>query len=502
MGRTANAKRERLRERTKDKARKAAVVKPSPEVIRAQNDFAYFCHWVTRRSPEPATPAEHHLEWHKQIITEQDSKCLLRIAGANIDLLAPRGSAKSTVLGLFAAWTIGYHTLHKKPLQILYLSYSLNAARAKSATIKAIIESPEYQEIFPTVRPHKKKWADEYWSIDHKFAGIRSSGAEMFTMVCAGMGGSITSKRSHLVIIDDAIKSADQIGSPGVREKMERNWSSVIRPTLLEGGRTICLGTRFRPDDIHSTTFIPAKGWIQIEQRALIENRDGTLRSYWPQMWSLEYLLELQKDDPVAFSFQYQNIIKRLESMGIDPSWIHFGDIPEEFDSYAVGIDLAASLKTKADFTVFILLGRKGDKFYFIDYRRGKWVGNIEKCDALLSLYEEWSEPGVPFTVFVESVAYQASFKGDFTSYVVNQKEIYDIHCVPWVMKGDKLAHLLSVTGIYANGGVIYNRYRFHSKCEPITELTDFGSVAHDDCLDAEVIALQGMGARRKLVAA
>lgn len=500
MGRASRAKRDAYRERAREKARIASIIKPSPEVLRAQIDFGFFCEWVTRNSPDPAKPAEHHLEWHKHFIPEQNSKCLLRIAGPNVDLLAPRGSAKSTVLGLFTAWVIGIHTKAQKTLQILYLSYSLSAARAKSATIKSIIETPEYAEIFPMVKPGKK-WSDEYWSIDYRFAGIRSTGSEMFTMVCAGIAGSITSKRSHLIILDDAIKSADQIANPSIREKMERNWSSVIRPTLLEGGRVICLGTRFRPDDIHTTIFTPAKGWIQIEQRALIENSDGTLRSYWPAMWSLEYLLGLQKDDPIAFSFQFQNIVQRLENLGLDPSWIHFGDIPEEFDNYVVGIDLAASLKTKADYTVLMLLGRKDNQFYFIDYRRGKWQGNIEKCDALLSLYEEWAEPGVPFTVFVEGVAYQSSFKGDFISYVVNEKEIYDIQCVPWIMKGDKLAHLLSVTGIYANGGVIYNRYRFHAKSEPIVEMTDFGSVEKDDCLDASVIALQGSGARRKLVA-
>lgn len=486
--------------RAREKARQAARnVVLSPEALRSQTDFAFFCEWVTRNSPEPSKPANHHIEWHKQLITEVDSKCLLRIAGANIDLLAPRGSAKSTVLGLFVAWAIGIHTLAKKRLQILYISYSLNAARAKSSTIKSIIESEEYQGIFPCVQKGDK-WADDYWSIDYRAAGIKSSGTEEFTMVCAGSSGSVTSKRCSLICYDDPIKSSDQIATENVREKMTRNWSTVIRPTLLEGGRVICLGTRFRPDDIHTTTFTPEKGWTQIEQRAIYE-RNGVQYSYWESMWSLEYLLGLQKDDPIAFSFQYQNIIQRINDLGINPDWIKYTDLPDYFDAYYVGIDLASSLKQKADFTVMMLLGKKGNQYYFIDYRRGKWMGNIEKCDALLSLWSEWGEEGTPFTVFVESVAYQASFKGDFTEYVVNQKGITDITCVPSVMKGDKLAHLMSVSGIYANGIVQYNRYVFHPECAPIKELTDFGSIAHDDAMDASVLALQGAGARRKLIA-
>lgn len=476
------------------------TVELSEDVLKAQTDFAFFCWYVTRNSPEPVKLAEHHLEWYEHFVTEQNTKCLLRIGGQNIDLLAPRGSGKSTILGLFVAWAIGYHTMHKRPLQILYISYSLSVARGKSATIKIIIESGEYKEIFPMVAPGSK-WSDEHWSIDYNLAGIKSTGSERFTMICAGAAGSITSKRSQLIILDDILKSADQIANPSVREKIERNWFSVIRPTMLEGGRIIGLGTRFRPDDIHATTFTTAKGWTQIEQRAILQDEDGNERSYWEEMWSLEYLKQLRRDDSVSFSFQFMNLIVRIDELGLNPEWIRFGEIPLSFDAFAVGIDLASSLKQKADYTVMTLLGKTEGKFYFLDYRRMKVQGNIEKLDALLELYEEWSDPDVPFTVFTESVSYQNSFKGDFTSYIVNEKQLYDIQCVPWIMKGDKLAHLLSVTGIYANGGVIYNRYKFHMDSEPIKELINFGSTQHDDCLDSQIIALQGMGARRKLIA-
>jgi phage terminase large subunit-like protein len=486
--------------RAKQKAKEASQIALSKESIRAREDFAFFCEWVTRNAPEPCVPAEHHKEWHDILITGKTSKCLHGIAGDNLDLLAPRGSAKSTVLGLFAAWAIGTHVLSGLSLQILYLSYSLNAARAKSATIKTIIESPEYQEIFPQVKKGDR-WSDQYWSIDYKAANLKSSGTERFTMVCAGLTGSITSKRVSLILIDDPIKSADQIATVNVRDKMERNWNAVIRPTLLEGGRCICLGTRFRPDDIHCTLFSPFRGWMQIEQCALIEDEEGNEHSYWEKMWSTEYLQGLRKDDPYSFSFQYQNIVRAVESLGIDPAWITYGELPDYFERYVVGIDLAASLKTKADYTAMLLLGVKGNKFYFIDYRRGKWMGNREKCDVLLSFLSEWVDEGSPVTIFIESQAYQSSFKGDFTSYIINEKKLYNLHCVPWKMKGDKLAHILSVSGSYANGGIIYNKYVFHQQSPPIVEITEFGAVAHDDCMDATVIALQAAGIRRRLEA-
>ena len=274
--------------RTARAAAKQQVVKKtsSIDVERARIDFAYFCDVVGDKPP-----AAHHKEWHRYLCTGDNTECLIGIGGPNIDILAPRGSAKSTVLGLYTAWSIGIHALHKKPLKILYISYTVDVARPKSAAIKRIIEESKlYREIFPMVKIAKGINSNEYWSIDWKFAGIKSTGEEEFTICCAGLKGAVTSKRSHLCILDDVVKSADDIKNRDIRQMMEDNWNSVIVPTMFEGGRAICLGTRFRHDDIHSTTFTPVNDWVQIVQSAITVDNNGDEVSYWPDMWSLEYL--------------------------------------------------------------------------------------------------------------------------------------------------------------------------------------------------------------------
>ena len=146
-------------------AAKNYTVKPSENqeaVKKAREDFSFFCEYVANKPP-----AAHHKDWHNHFVTGEDSVCLKSIAGPNIDLLGPRGSAKSTTLGLFTAWAIGVHTTAKLPLQILYLSYTVEIARPKSAAIKRIIESRKYQEVFPAVRLLKNVTSNEYWSVDH-----------------------------------------------------------------------------------------------------------------------------------------------------------------------------------------------------------------------------------------------------------------------------------------------------------------------------------------------
>jgi hypothetical protein len=471
----------------------------------ARDDFGFFCDYVADKPP-----SEHHKEWHRHFVTEQDSSCLLKIAGPNVDLLAPRGSAKSTVLGLFTAWAIGVHTMAKKPLQILYLSYTVDIARSKSATIKRIIESKRYQEVFPTVRLLKNVTSNEYWSIDHKFAGIDTTGEEQFTLCAAGLKGSVTSKRSHLVIIDDAIKSAADISNPDIRKQMQDNWNAVIAPTMFEGARAICLGTRFRHDDIHSTTFNPQNNWMQIVLSAILNDpKSGEEKSYWPEMWSLDYLREKKRQAPIAFSFQYMNQIVRQNELSLAPELIVKAEIATEFDALGIGVDLSAGTKEKNDYTVMVLGGRIGDAVHIIDYRRLRVMGNLEKLDALKELLNDWSILGCDNNgnyfptystcdIWSEAVQYQASLEADFKRVCLTNESLYNLIWHP--VKGfrsDKLARFRGIMGMFEDRKIIFNRFRnFTAMFE---ELTNFGVSSHDDCVDALVWLVTGLAKKGTL---
>ena len=466
---------------------------------KAREDFGFFCEYVADKPP-----AHHHKEWHRHFVTGEDSTCLLKIAGPNVDLLAPRGSAKSTVLGLFTAWAIGVHTQAKKPLQILYLSYTVDIARSKSATIKRIIESKRYQEVFPTVRLLKNVTSNEYWSIDHKFAGIDTTGEEQFTLCAAGLKGSVTSKRSHLVMIDDAIKSAADIANPDIRKQMQENWNAVIAPTMFEGARAICLGTRFRHDDIHATTFNEQNNWQQIVLSAILNDpKTGDEKSYWPEMWSLDYLKEKKRQAPIAFSFQYMNQVIRQNELSLAPELIVKAEIATEFDTLGVGVDLSAGTKEKNDYTVMILGGRIGDQIHIIDYRRIRVMGNLEKLDELKELLNDWSilgkdENGLYYPthstcdIWSEAVQYQASLEADFKRVCLNGEGLWNLIWHP--VKGfraDKLARFRGCMGLFEERKIIFNRYRnFTAMFE---ELTNFGVSSHDDTVDALVWLITGL---------
>ena len=336
--------------------------------------------------------------------------------------------------------------------------------------------------------------SDIGWSIDFDYAGIDRIGDEEFTLRAAGLRGSITSKRAHLVIVDDPIKSSSDIKNPAVREEMNNNWSSVIAPIVFEGGRSICLGTRFHPLDIHKTMFIPKKGWKQVAQEALTYDKQGEPVSYWPEQWSVSYLMGQKELDPVAFAYQYQQQPVMTSDLVLSPDLLIKGEVETEFDTLAVGIDLSASKNETSDYTAFVLGGRLKDKYFIIDSHQVRSIGNLEKIDLLCDMLVEWgilelqNDQYFPtystVTLVVEAVAYQASLAADLKRVLLVERGLsnLNIHEVKG-FRGDKIARFRGTLGILENKKVTFNKYRKFDAL--MDQIVNVGATSHDDLLDA-----------------
>lgn len=291
---------------------------------------------------------------------------------------------------------------------------------------------------------------------------------------------------------------------------MQDNWNAVIAPTMFEGARAICLGTRFRHDDIHATTFNANNNWMQIVLPAVTSDPvTGDEESYWPEMWSLSYLKEKKRQAPIAFSFQYMNQIVRQNELSLAPELLIKAEIATEFDCLGVGVDLSSGTKEKNDYTVFVLGGRIGDTIHIIDYRRLRVMGNLEKLDTLKELLNDWSIIGkdqndIYFPthstcdVWSEAVQYQASLEADFKRICLTGENLYNLIWHPVKgFRGDKLARFRGIMGMFEDRKIIFNRYRTFTAM--FEELTNFGVSGHDDCVDALVWLVNGLMKKGKL---
>jgi len=178
------------------------------DALKARDDFPAFMAFIGGHEIAHV----HMEEWVDHWVTGRSNHVLNKVAGPNISILSPRGAAKSTVISYFVAWIIG----HNPAIPIIYLSYKSDIALSRSRIIKRILQTPKYQEVFPHIRPNKKKFNDGEWEIDKQFAGV-SNLEQDYTLYAVGIDGGIVSKRSWLIIVDDPIKSRESIESPDIK---------------------------------------------------------------------------------------------------------------------------------------------------------------------------------------------------------------------------------------------------------------------------------------------
>ena len=130
-------------------------------------------------------------------------------------------------------------------------------------------------------------------------------------------------------------------------------------------------------------------------------------------------------------------------------------------------------------------------------------MGNIEKVEALCELLHEWNLLAVndegqyfmtdsPVVIWPEVVAYQKSFEGDLKRVLFNEWQLYNLSISPVKgFRGDKLARLRGIIGLFQGKKIIFNKYR-DFRCM-IDEVVNFGHSPHDDCADSLNIVVQGL---------
>jgi predicted phage terminase large subunit-like protein len=136
---------------------------------------------------------------------------------------------------MFPSWHLGRCPDH----EVIACSYNVSLAMAFSRKVKEVLQDPVYQAIFQT-RLHPDFQAAEEWGIQ----GHRGS------YVAAGVGGGITGKGAHILVIDDPIKNAEEADSADLREKLWDWYGSTAYTRLAPGGGVLVIQTWWHDDDL------------------------------------------------------------------------------------------------------------------------------------------------------------------------------------------------------------------------------------------------------------
>jgi predicted phage terminase large subunit-like protein len=150
-------------------------------------------------------------------------------------LMPPRHGKSELASRMFPAWHLGRCPDH----EIIACSYNVSLAMSFSRKVKEVLQDPVYQAIFDT-RLHPDFQAAEEWGVQGHRGGY----------VAAGVGGGITGKGAHVLVIDDPIKNAEEADSADLREKLWDWYGSTAYTRLAPGGGVLVIQTWWHDDDL------------------------------------------------------------------------------------------------------------------------------------------------------------------------------------------------------------------------------------------------------------
>ena len=94
-------------------------------------------------------------------------------------------------------------------------------------------------------------------------------------MKTAGIGGPITGKGGHLVLVDDPVKNWDEARSPAQRQRVVDWFNSTLYTRLEPGGTLVILMTRWHEEDLSGYLLKTQPGaWTHINFPAVAEGID------------------------------------------------------------------------------------------------------------------------------------------------------------------------------------------------------------------------------------
>ena len=400
-------------------------------------------------------------------------------AGKRGVILAPRGAAKTQWLNTtWLSWLVAT----RPDIRIGLFSQKDKKAEAMSAAIKwTLSESETFKSVFGDLRG-AAKWTDSEWLRD----GARWSQSKDRTMVAGGaVSSTAVSKRFDLIFLDD-ILDENNTYTIDQREKVETWFWKSLMPTLTPDGTVIYVGTRWCEGDL-AEKLIESNKWPNLVLSALDRNEEtGEEKSYWPSVWPLDRLYAEREDVGWDnFACSYLNDISGLRDGTIFKRewWDHnyFDTLPSDRKyHYTIGIDLATSVRERADWTAGVLVAQDDrHEHWVLHHQRTKTEGGHR--EFVRSMYDWAVAHGYPVSkIIIENNQHQSTLIQDLLREsnmpVVGRRA--DV---------DKRVRARAAAARYESHRVHHQRNLLDRELE--RELISFDK-GHDDLIDALGLAM------------
>lgn len=416
---------------------------------------------------------------HKDICQrlERFSEQVANKESPRLMLFMPPRHGKSTLASVaFPAWHLGRHPNH----EFISCSYSGSLAMNFSRKVRQLLREPVYKNVFEKSRLDKDSQSIESWQT------TQGGG-----YVAAGVGGGITGKGAHVMVIDDPVKNREDAESDNNREATWDWYTSTAYTRLSPGGGILVILTRWHDDDLAGRLLKQAEEgadqWEVIKYPAIAEV-DETFRKYGeslhPERYNVDALEQIRKAiGPRDWSALYQQNPVSDEGDYFSRDMIRYyedEDIEYAQLNYYCAWDLAIGQRDRNDYSVGIVVGvDEYDNLFVVDVVRGKYDG-FELVEQILDLYETW-RPGI---VGIERGHIEMAL-GPFLQKRTRERGLSEAYFKDLkVGRRDKEARARAIQGRMQQGMVYFPKDAVWTGTM-VAELLRFPNGAHDDQVDA-----------------
>lgn len=346
--------------------------------------------------------------------------------------------------------------------------------------------------------------AKHRWNVAGRKGGMQTAGAR----------GAVTGKGAHLFIIDDPVKNSEDAQSEA---KRQGNWDwyvSTAKTRLEPGAAELLVMTRWNEDDLGGRLLATqSEKWEIVNFPALAEEHDvlgrGPGDALWPGAYDVKALEEIrdtpetgmwwsalyqQRPTPEEGGMFARSDFRHWEFTGDGKAYILDGEvIPVDQTIRFQTVDLAASTKTRADYTVvctWAVTRTEPAHLLLLDRFRGR-VEAPEHLTLIAREHDRWTlkKPKVRFTG-VEKVTFGMS--------VLQEAARHGYHWLrPLEADSDKYSRAIPAAQL-----VKAHKAWFPRRCtwleEWENELLQFPHGTHDDQVDCFAYAGVEFGKRRR----
>ena len=300
--------------------------------------------------------------------------------------LSPR-SGKSMLMQYWIAWCYARNPL----CQFISTSYAEEITNKFSDEIMAIIKNPVYNEIFG-VKMSIDTSAKAQWKTN--FGGRFRATPMQGSMTGFGAGAFEAGKFNGALVIDDPTNAIFMNSKPELAKTINTYENSAKKRRNNLSVPIICIMQRLSVDDlIGYIKKTEADDWDFYEVPALIENEDGTYKSFWEERFPVEELLKEKKQNYEGFMAQrQQNPIVRSGEL-VKKEWFKYYNTAEtyQYRKLFCTIDTAFKDNEWNDYTALGLWGKlaNGD-LHLIDMVHKKML-SVELPNMVLDFWAKWN---------------------------------------------------------------------------------------------------------------